>query len=102
MVGCPFCPLERKTRWFRNHPDGVVVCEDLDPTHYSLRLLAVGSGKHWHRPREQYSQDEIDRLVREATEVAGELIRNDEAKGIAGIDYEVSVMNHYHIQVCLL
>ncbi len=101
MNGCPFCPLERLTEWYLEERSGIVVCRDLHDRGYKRRLLVVGSGSRWHRPREEYTRRELKHLVALGHRIAWELITRGEASRIAGIDYEVSVMDHYHIQVCL-
>lgn len=96
---CPFCPLVVKTKlWYFDPKTKIYVVTDLHPRGFKYRLLAVGSGKYWHRSRLDYSQAEVDML----TSALMKVVREHEEKGIGrlvDIDYNhLSIPQHYHIQ----
>jgi len=102
-IKCPFCPLEKKTKWYLETEDGIVVCRDLHNRGFKYRLLVVGSGKYWHRPRQRYSTKEIKWMVELGIGVANEHIKEGRVRKIASIDIEhLSYPDHWHLQVNLL
>jgi len=101
-MNCPFCPLKKKTEWFYQSEDGIVVCRDLNPKGYKYRILVVGSGEKWHRPLANYSPVEIDRLVNLGRDIANQHIKEGKAKEIAEIDtVKHSYPDHWHCQICM-
>jgi len=102
MKNCPFCPLIKLTKWYLKTNDNIVVCEDLNPKRWKVRLLVVGSGEGWHRPKNQYSEEEINKLINLGIKVANSLIKKKLFHKISYIDKDhLSIVNHYHIQICL-
>ena len=97
-MGCPFCPLGRKTRWFvEEQRSGLVICEDLNPNGYKMRLLCVFSGTHEGR---QWGQRRMAEVKQKAIRVADSL-RQELEWSERVWDYEMSEPGHYHIQLCL-
>ena len=89
MSDCVFCRdlLEKKTEWFFwDVVNQVVVCRDLHDRQYRYRLLAVGYGKSWHKPWEDYSKKEKDYMMKLLNGVAEAHVANG-AK-LANIDTE--------------
>lgn len=104
---CPFCPIEKKTEWFGESPDGIVVCEDLDPKQYKYRILVVGSGKYWHRDYEHFKQNEKRRFTRMGERVARRHIREGRAFRVADVDMGIEKdkmkhPEHWHCQFCMM
>lgn len=79
---CPFCPLERKTEWYKVYPDGAIICRDLNDRGYKLRVLGVFNGKKWHHPKCWYSKELQDKLKKRAMKVAHELIKEGKANRV--------------------
>lgn len=101
-MSCPFCPIEKKTDWFAESPDGIVVCEDLNARGYKYRLLIVGSGRYFHRSYSSFSENEIKRFVRMGERIARRHIKEGRASKIIKIDFDhLVIKNHYHIQICM-
>ena len=102
MVKCPFCPIQKKSRWFRTFSDGTIICRDLKNRGYKLRVLAVHSGHQWHHEKSWYSKELREQLKSRAVAIANILISRKVAKRIVKIDdTHFSVPRHYHLQVNL-
>lgn len=102
---CPFCPIQHRTPWHFREPIlrgaglfEVVVCEDLQPMEYDLRLLAVPSGLHGPDPPEG-----VKALVRQRLAA---VVAAHEANGVfkaVKFDEELRcVPDHWHVQACLV
>lgn len=101
---CPFCNLQHLTPWYVGTfppPDGsIVVCEDLDPKGYDLRLLVVIAGPSGHVDRwtpEQHTAalEALETAWQKLTEGGAawqEVLLNSTEKTITG---------HEHYQLCL-
>jgi len=60
------------------------------------------SGEEWHHPKCWYSKALLEQLKSRAVEVANILISRKEAERIVKInETELSLPQHYHLQVCL-
>ena len=100
---CPFCPIIKLTTWWAESPDGIVVCEDLDPKSYTYRILVVGSGKYWHRNYDNFSQNERRRFTRMGERVARRHIKEGRALRVANVDMDkLSHPDHWHCQFCMV
>lgn len=104
-IKCPFCPeIEKKTRWFLETADGVVVCRDLNNRGYKYRILVVGIGPMWHRPYEKYSEREVQRFISLGIKAACDYILDGKtkAKKIKYVDIDdLNQPDHWHLQVCM-
>ena len=99
---CPFCPIIKKKEWFYVSKDNIIVCRDLNNRQYKYRILVVGSGEYWHRPKAKYSEPEINRFIGLGMEIAQRHIQRGAAQKIVHIDIEhLTIKNHWHCQVCL-
>ena len=82
--------------------DGIKVVQDLKNKGYKYRILVVGSGGKWHRPREQYSQKEVDRLLSLGKAVARQHIKKGWATKVAEVDEtHLTFPGHWHVQFCM-
>lgn len=103
MNSCPFCPLERRSPWYLETADGIKVVQDLKNKGYKYRILVVGSGEKWHRPIEQYSQKEVDRLLSFGKAVAQQHIKKGWAAKVAEVDKKhLKYPGHWHAQFCMV
>jgi len=102
MIDCPFCPLLKLSEWYLTTDDNITVCKDINSRKFKYRILVVGSGKKYHRKKQNYSQKEIERMVRLGKKVAEEHIKQGRAKKIAMIDTsKFSIIDHFHLQFCM-
>ena len=100
QADCPFCPIERLSRWHLHDPEtGLVICDDLAPHKHGHkhRLLCVFSGRH---SRNCWSREDDEMVKRRAMLVALAL---QEEIGWTKFswDYYMSIPQHYHIQMNL-
>ena len=102
MSECVFCPLERKTEWFRETPDGIKAVLDLNNKGYKYRILVVGSGTKFHRSFVEYSEEEIQRFTCLGLRLAGEHIKQGRAEEVAEVDTRKhKYPGHFHVQICM-
>jgi len=102
MNKCCFCDFEKKTEWYRQTSDGIVVCKDLHNRQYKYRILVVGANEMWHREFKRFDQEEVDRFVKLGTDIAKEHIKKGKAKKIVDIDKDhLLIKSHWHLQICL-
>jgi len=100
MKDCPFCPIEKLTRWHFHDPEtGLVICDDLSPHKHGHkhRLLCVYSGRH---TRSRWSRGDDVRVKSEALRIALS-IKKEIGWTRFSWDYYMSIPQHYHIQMNL-
>jgi len=97
---CPFCPIIKKTTWWSyDEILSIVVCTDLNPRGHKYRLLAVGSGKTWHKPWENYSEEEKQAITDALMEVIQQHIKEGRGEFVPTIDaIHFSIPKHGHLQ----
>jgi len=101
-MSCPFCPLEHRTEWYATTPDGLVICRDLNNRGFKYRILVVGSGEDWHRPKKDYSNREIKRMFELGKKIAIDHIKDKKAEDIEHINTEhFSYPEHFHLQLVM-
>lgn len=102
-MDCPFCPIEKKTDWFLHDVvNDIVACEDLHKRGYKYRILVVGSGPRWHRPWENYTDEERFLLLSLGGAIASYHVRIGKAKEAVKVDIEhFSFPEHGHVQGCM-
>ena len=100
MNNCPFCNLEHKTDWYITSRGGITVCRDLNNKEYKYRLLVVCSGSSEYH-KSIYSDALQKLMIRKGKEVANAHIKNGMADKIAKIDFQMSIPNHWHCQICM-
>ena len=102
--GCPFCPIVRKTPWYlHDNIHDIVVCQDLNPRDYKLRILVVGSGTRWHESWDSLPQVHRDLFVALAEAFAVYAITKGQAKELVLLENIHSLFpGHAHIQACLI
>lgn len=79
------------------------ICKDLNNKNYKYRILVVGSGKKWHRTKDDYELDEFERFKELGMEVVRKHIQEKKAKKIAHIDMShLTYPQHWHLQFCMI
>jgi len=96
---CPFCPLILKTKcWFHDPTQDIFVVTDLNNRGYKYRLLAVGSGKKWHRSWLEYSEEEKNLIIDVLKKVVQEHQKKHIGKLVNIDTTHFSIKEHGHAQ----
>ena len=74
-----------------------MICEDLNPKGYKMRLLCVFSGRHNH---EQWKAQELAEVKSRALRIAEELEKDIQWSERIW-QYKMDNLEHYHIHLCL-